>query len=171
MKNTTSLKLLITGFVIAFAGLAQDTYAQVVTKRLPDGTVVYSDGSVRRPNGEMKYPKSSGTRLPDGTVIYPNGRTTSGGTRQQDGSIIYPDGTVRYPDGTVRNPDGTVRYPRSGKNNRTGWIPPGQAKKMYGSKSAREYAPGHNKNKNHDYDDNDDDKGWKNKGNGKGKHK
>ena len=31
------------------------------------------------------------------------------------------------------------------KNNSSGKIPPGQAKKMTGSKSARNYAPGHNK--------------------------
>ncbi|WP_231129560.1 hypothetical protein [Flavobacterium sufflavum] len=31
------------------------------------------------------------------------------------------------------------------RNNSSGKIPPGQAKKMTGSKSAKYYAPGHNK--------------------------
>jgi hypothetical protein len=184
MKNRNSFKWLIAGSVIAIS-LSQAAFAQVETKRLPDGTIIYSDGSIKRPNGEMRYPKSKDgtTRLPDGTVIYPDGRTDRGtttrGTRQPDGSIIYPDGRVRYP-------DGTVRYPNSRNNKRTGWIPPGQAKKMYGSKSARDYAPGHNKSKNRNYRDNDKrdddrddkdwkennkDKEWKNKSKGKNKHK
>ena len=166
MKNISFLKWLIPGLVITIASFTQAAFAQVVeTKRLPDGTIIYSDGSIRRPNGEMRYPKTKdGTiRLPDGTVVYPDGRTSRGttarGTRQPDGTIIYPDGRVRYPDGTIRYPDGTVRNPTARKNNnRAGWIPPGQAKKIYGSKSARDYAPGHNK-------------GAKNKGNGKGKNK
>jgi hypothetical protein len=165
MKNKSSLKWLIAGLIITISTFTQAAFAQVETKRLPDGTIVYSDGSIKRPNGEMRYPKAKNgtTRLPDGTVIYPDGRTyprtTTRGTRQPDGSIIYPDGRVRYPDGTVRYPDGTVRYPNSGNNNRTGWIPPGQAKKMYGAKSARDFAPGHNKGNN----------GHGN-GHGKGKH-
>lgn len=163
MKNKISFKWIISVLVILFA-YTPDSSAQTVAKRLPDGTIIYSDGSIRRPNGEMRYPKAKNgtTRLPDGTVIYPDGRTyprtTTRGTRQPDGSIIYPDGRVRYPDGTVRYPNGTVRYPNS-KNNRTGWIPPGQAKKMYGSKSARDYAPGHNKGNGHG------------NGHGKGKNK
>lgn len=187
MKNKISLKWFIAIFVITVSAYCKDVYAQTESKRLPDGTVVYSDGTIRLPNGTIKYPNNpnsnnNGTRLPDGTVIYPNGKTYPGNypstrypraaRRQSDGSIIYPDGRIVYPDGTVRYPDGSVRYPNSGNRNGQS-IPPGQAKKMYGKKSARDYAPGHNKNRDHDYenDDNDNDKGWKNKGHGNGKHK
>ncbi|MEJ7675800.1 MAG: hypothetical protein WKF59_24615 [Chitinophagaceae bacterium] len=172
MKNKKLLKWLISGLVITFVAHTYGTYAQVITKRLPDGTVVYSDGSVKLPNGEIRYPKTKGKRLPDGTVIYPDGSTkprTNTGTRQQDGSIIYPDGRVKYPDGTVRYPDGTVRN-SSNKNKNRKWLPPGQAKKIYGGK-ARDYAPGHNKNKKHEYDNDDHDKGGKNKDHGKRKNK
>lgn len=142
MKNKTSLKWLITIFVITITAFGQKSFAQGVTKRLPDGTVVYSDGTVRLPNGEIRYPKNNGTRLPDGTVIYPKERTYPGttagryprrGTRQSDGSIIFPDGRIKYPDGTIRYPDGTIKYPNKRHNNGT-WIPPGQRKKMYGKK-------------------------------------
>lgn len=179
MKNKSSLKWLVAGIVITISSFTQASFAQVETKRLPDGTIIYSDGTIKRPNGEMRYPKTKNgttTRLPDGTVIYPDGRTyprtTTRGTRQPDGSIIYPDGRVRYPDGTVRYPDGTVRYPNSNNNNRRGWIPPGQAKKMYGSKSARDYAPGHNKNRyENDNDQGEHRENGKGKGNGHGKGK
>ena len=47
-----------------------------------------------------------------------------------------------------------------------GNLPPGHAKKVYGSKSARAYAPGHQKKRNEVWNDRDDD----HKGS-KGKHK
>ncbi len=207
MKNKSLLKWLIAGLVIATSAFALESFAQVETKRLPDGTIIYSDGSIKLPNGQMRYPKRRGetTRLPDGTVVYPDGRnergstsTRNSGTRQSDGSIIYPDGRVSYPDGTVRYPDGrvklpdgrvrypdgSVRNPRS-RNKNGKWLPPGQAKKVYGGR-ARDYAPGHNKDKNRNYEndddhnrhydreDNDDDhggKGKKNKEHKNGKHK
>lgn len=72
----------------------------------------------------------------------------------------YPDG--RYPDG--RYPDGrsypTSRYPDSRYSKR---LPPGQAKKIYGGRSARVYAPGHNK-------DWDGDRNYKSKKSKKYKH-
>ncbi len=156
MKNKTSFKWLIAFLVITIASIAQSTYAQVIVKTLPDGTVVYSDGTIQRPNGDVRNTR--------------NTRNTRG-TRLPDGSIRYPDGTIRYPDGTVRNPDGTIRNPNP--RNRDGQrIPPGQAKKRDGAHDARDYAPGHNKmkNKNKGHRDNDemdddrnDNKDWKEK--------
>lgn len=145
MKNA-SRKWLVTLLVIAFTAYLQDSNAQTATKRYPDGTVVYSDGSVKLPNGQVRYPNTTnGNTYPTNYPDYESGRYPRASTRLPDGSIIYPDGRIVYPDGTVRYPDGNV-YSR--KNN-SRWIPPGQAKKMYGSKSARDYAPGHNKiNKN-----------------------
>ncbi|MEO5783365.1 MAG: hypothetical protein ABIQ07_08850 [Ginsengibacter sp.] len=166
MKNKISIKWLIAVFVISITAFSESSYAQT---RLPDGTVVYQDGTVRLPNGQVRYPNNTnGTTYPSNYPDYGVGRYPRTSTRQSDGSIIYPDGRIVYPDGTIRYPDGRV-YSRS-RNSR--WIPPGQAKKMYGSKSARQYAPGHNKKRDRDYeDDNDNDKGWKNnKVHGKGKH-
>ncbi len=48
-----------------------------------------------------------------------------------------------------------LRYPRRRTANRypasTRRLPPGQAKKIYGEKSARDFAPGHQKNKSYGY--------------------
>ena len=174
MKNKRSIKWLIAIFVISFTVCSQNSFAQAVTKRLPDGTVIYSDGTIKLPNGQVRYPNNTnGQTYPSNYPDYQTRRYPRVASRQNDGSIIYPDGRIVYPDGTVRYPDGRVYSP----SNNSRWIPPGQAKKMYGSKSARDYAPGHNKNRDHDYNDNDNDdhndnghnKGWKN--NGKGKHK
>ena len=196
MKNKKLLKCIVAMFVITIVAYSHDVYAQTEAKRLPDGTIIYSDGSIRQSNGTMKYPKNTttnnnGTRLPDGTIIYPNGNTNGTNypnypnvryprraTRQSDGSIIYPDGRIVYPDGTIRYPNGQIVYPNSGnRNNNRGWIPPGQAKKMYGKKSARDYAPGHNKDRDryddgdNDHGNRDNDHGKKNNGHGNGKHK
>lgn len=76
------------------------------------------------------------------TRSYPDNRPYPGEPRPQ--GYPYPDGRYpdgRYPDG--RYPDGrsypTSRYPNTKR------LPPGQAKKIYGGKSAKVYAPGHNK--------------------------
>lgn len=73
-------------------------------------------------------------RLPDGTVIYSDGTI-----KHADGTVKYPDGRVKQKDGSIKYPDGTVRFPG---NNDQNWLPPGQAKKRYGTKSARPFAPG-----------------------------
>lgn len=116
-------------------------------QRLPDGTIIYQDGS---------------RRLPNGTITYPNGRAknTTGVNRTIDG-ILHPDrNNTAYPN----------RYPR--RNNGQG-MPPGQAKKIYGG-NASDYAPGHNKGrKNYDRrdDDNENEHGHGNgKGHGNKKH-
>lgn len=167
MKNKV-LKCFIAFFVIATTITAQNGYAQT-TKRLPDGTVIYSDGTIRLPNGQVRYPNTTnGNTYPSNYPDYGIGRYPRTVSRQADGSIIYPDGRIVYPDGTVRYPDGRV-YSRT---NNSRWLPPGQAKKIYGG-SARDYAPGHNKNKNRDYDRDEDERNWKNNnghGKGHGKH-
>ena len=143
MKNK-SVKRLIAILLITFAAFMENGYAQVATKKYPDGTVVYSDGTVILPNGQVRYPNTTnGTTYPSNYPDYQVGRYPRNSTTQPDGSVIYPDGRIVYPDGTVRYPDGRV-YSRS-RNSK--WIPPGQAKKIYGGKSAKKYAPGHNKHK------------------------
>ena len=146
MKKRTSFKWIITFLVITIAAVSGNSFAQT---RLPDGTVVYSDGTVRLPNGQVRYPnKTNGTTYPADYPDYSTGRYPSTATRQSDGSIIYPDGRIVYPDGTIRYPDGRV-YSRT---NNSRWMPPGQAKKMYGSKSATTYAPGYNKHRQKEYE-------------------
>ncbi|MEO6327395.1 MAG: hypothetical protein ABIO55_00605 [Ginsengibacter sp.] len=117
--KTIKLKILIpAGFLAASLLLSVDGFSQ--TKRLPDGTVVYNDGS---------------RKLPNGTVIYKNG------------TVKKRVATAKLPDGKVLLPDGSVRYPehKSYKHrNNSRFIPPGQAKKMYGGRAA-DYAPGHQK--------------------------
>lgn len=157
MKNTTSFKWLIAALVITISVAAQDSFAQTATKRYPDGTVVYSDGTVRLPNGQVRYPNTNPNTYPTNYPDYETGRYPRNSTRQGDGSVIYPDGRIVYPDGTVRYPDGRV----FSRTRNSTWMPPGQAKKLYGSKSARDYAPGHNKG----------NKVKGNKGHGKVKHK
>lgn len=163
MKNKRSIKWLIAIFVIGVTVLSQNSFAQAVTKRLPDGTVIYSDGTIRLPNGQVRYPNNTNAQTyPSNYPNYQTRRYPRIAARQNDGSIIYPDGRIVYADGTVRYPDGRVYSP----SNNSRWIPPGQAKKMYGGR-ARDYAPGHNKDRDHD---GDNDNGKRNKGHGNGKH-
>ncbi len=105
-------------------------------------------GPNREPNRPVYNPDGS-IRMPDGSIQYP------------DGTIIYPDGTVRYPNGKTDQPKQN-RRPVYGNeqhqhNGNTCNLPPGQAKKMYGDKSAKGYAHGKKhckqKNKNDRYDD------------------
>ena len=100
----------------------------------------------------------AGTRtrhLADGTIVYSDGTI-----KHADGKIKYPDGRVRQVDGSIKYPDGTVRYPGN-KNSNKQSLPPGQAKKLFGTQSAKPFAPGQQKNKFV----------IGNKGNGKGRKK
>jgi hypothetical protein len=120
MKTSIYRTGLLTGIIIAALLLSVNSFGQ--ERKLPDGTIVYPDGT---------------RRLPNGTVIHKGGRIGEKGT------------TVSLPDGSVVLPDGTRRYPNDRRNGgrRNGkWLPPGQAKKIYGG-SARDYAPGHQKGK------------------------
>jgi hypothetical protein len=123
MKHKNLLKWIFAGLVIIITAKSTTGYSQTRSRKLPNGTVIYSDGTIKR----------------------------------ADGTIKYPDGRIGRTDGSVKYPDGTVRYPGNKK-----WLPPGQAKKRYGTKSARPFAPGQQKKK---FTFND------NKGNGKGKNK
>jgi hypothetical protein len=154
MKNKLSFRLIIAGLVIVSSLSFQNTNAQSVTKRLPDGTVIYSDGTIRLPNGQVRYPNTTnGTTYPTNYPNYKIRRYPRVAATQPDGSVIYPDGRIVYPDGTVRFPDGRVYSP----SNNSRWMPPGQAKKIYGG-NARDYAPGHNKHRDYDRDDRDERK-------------
>ncbi len=116
MKNRFSA--LIPAAIIATSLLSFEGNAQ--TRKLPDGTIIYSDGT---------------RKLPNGTVIYKDGKGGNNGS------------TVSLPDGSVVLPDGSRQYPttRRRTQSHTGKrLPPGQAKKVYGG-SARDYAPGQQK--------------------------
>lgn len=144
------------------------SFAQTGKTILSDGTIVYQDGTFKTPGGKItKRSAFSKTTLPDGTILYPDGTmkksdrnstTYNKGRHLPDGTIIYPDGTVKradgtikYPDGRIKRsngsvyyPDGKVRYPRDNRQAEK-WMPPGHAKKIYGEKSAKRFAPGQQK--------------------------
>ncbi len=144
----TVVTIMTASFLVSVQGNAQE-------KKLPDGTIVYNDGT---------------RRLPNGTIISKDGTTVKNSGRKvilRDGKKLYSDGSKRY--------HTTRRHRRHSQ-----WMPPGQAKKIYGG-SARDYSPGqqkkgkqelkeddddHNGKKNHDRKDNDDDNG----NGGHGKH-
>ncbi|MCW3108723.1 MAG: hypothetical protein JWQ09_3229 [Segetibacter sp.] len=139
MKNNNS-KILISAYLIAGC-LLLAVQGNSQTRKLPDGSIVYSDGT---------------RRLPNGTVIYKGGNV--GNNNNNGGSITLPDGSVVYPDGSRRYPNGGKRNDgRMNRRNNGEWLPPGQAKKIYGG-SAKDYAPGQQKK-------------WKEHGHGKGKGK
>ena len=103
----------------------------------------------------LSYSQTRSRKLSNGTVVYSDGTI-----KRADGTVKFPDGRVRLLDGSIRFPDGTIRNP--GSNQGIKQLPPGQAKKIYGTRSARPFAPGQQKKKlvlNG------------NNGKGKGKHK
>lgn len=121
--------------------------ARTITSAVVAGLMVVllaACGTSRSYPDNRPYPGQPRTGYPDGRYLdgrYPDGR--------------YPDG--RYPD---RRSYPTSRYPDSRYSKR---LPPGQAKKIYGGKSAKVYAPGHNK-------DWDRERDYKNKKSKKHKH-
>lgn len=131
-------KMAITAFmVIGALSLSVTGFSQA--KKLPDGTVVNSDGT---------------KKLPNGTVI------------DKDGASAGKRKTITLPDGRVVSRDRAERYPnerRLGRRNNGKWLPPGQAKKIYGGR-AKDYAPGQQKKlkKNR--------KEWRGENGHKGKH-
>ena len=132
-------KIFILGLLLSSFFITSKSFSQT---RLPDGTIVYKDGT---------------RKLPNGTVVYPNGsnRNNTGINRTIDG-ILHPNRTTTV----YRN-----RYPE--RNNRQ-WMPPGQAKKVYGGNSS-DYAPGHNKNRRYNNNEDNNDQGNHNRGNGREK--
>jgi len=124
-----NFKTLIAGITAVLGLLSMNSKAQ--TRKLPDGSIVYNDGT---------------RKLPNGTVIYKDGART----RNHKNARVLPDGRTIYPGGTRKYPVGRKHNHGNGQ-----WLPPGQAKKIYGG-SARDYAPGQQKKwkKNHDWDDN-----------------
>ena len=101
MKKTI-YKILLPAFFLATLSLAsQDGISQ--NRKLPDGTIVYPDGS---------------RKLPNGTVINKRGTVT-----RKNKDVRFPGGQVVWKEG--RNPNERRRETRrNGK-----WMPPGQAKK------------------------------------------
>ncbi len=106
---------------------------------------------------EAQMPK----RLPDGSIRYPNGTI-----KYPNGSVRLPNGTINYPNRTKRYPPilpSSPRYPHHTHHAGT-WLPPGQAKKIYGG-NARDYAPGHQKKwKKNKYHEDGDHEGGKHEG-------
>ena len=127
--------MLLSAFLVA-GSLFMSVEGKSQDKRLPDGTIVYGDGT---------------RRLPNGTVIYKGGNNPIG--RSNGENVILPDGSVVYSDGSRRNPNDR----RNGRINRQN-LPPGQAKKMYGG-NAKDYAKGQQKQWKKDHDDDDHGKG------------
>lgn len=147
MKNNNS-KVIIGACLIASC-LLSTIQGNSQTRKLPDGTIVYSDGTRRLPNGTVIY--KDGT---NGTYTNNNNNRNIGtAVSLPDGTVIYPDGSRRYPNDGRRN-NGHVGHHNNRENQ--GWLPPGQAKKIYGG-SAKDYAPGQQKK-------------WKGHGHGHGKH-
>jgi hypothetical protein len=153
MKKTINKILLPALFLATLCLGAVEGKSQ--ERKLPDGSIVYPDGS---------------RRLPNGTVV------TKGGT-----VITRGNKDVRLPGGDViwreerRDRNDRVERRRETRRGDRKWMPPGQAKKVYGG-SARDYAPGQqkkwNKNKHRQYREyegrNGDHEGRGNHG-GKGK--
>ncbi len=146
MKNNNAKRWFATCVIALGLLLSVDGNSQA--RKLPDGTVVYSDGTRRLPNGTVIYKGGN-----NGNNNYP---TNNGGAiTLPDGTVVYPDGSRRYPNGTRR--DGNRRI--DDRRNNGAWLPPGQAKKIYGG-SGRDYAPGQQK-KWKDHDDRGKGKGHK----------
>lgn len=160
MKHTRFSKLFSLAFLLLFSVTA---FSQLPTVKRRIGNVPATNpdnGTVRYPDGRAEYPThtnsqaGSGVHYPDGSVHYPNGKII-----YRDGTVRFPNGNIKYPDGRILRPDGTVIY----RDQHPGNLPPGQAKKLFGKKSARDFAPGHLK-KQRGYDNDE----W---GSGKKKHR
>lgn len=135
------IQSILVASVLLFSGfLSTTSYSQT---KYPDGTIIYKDGS---------------RRLPNGTIIYPDGsRRNDNGVNRTIDDILHP------------NRNRTVYNDRNAKRNNGQWMPPGQAKKVYGGE-ARDYAPGHNKGQGklkHRKDENDRGEYGNRKSNGK----
>eukprot|EP00933_Yihiella_yeosuensis_P065702 TRINITY_DN6966_c0_g1_i1.p1 TRINITY_DN6966_c0_g1~~TRINITY_DN6966_c0_g1_i1.p1 ORF type:complete len:775 (+),score=203.98 TRINITY_DN6966_c0_g1_i1:47-2371(+) len=101
------------------AEVAKSTAAPQCTRRLPDGTLVFPDGSAKTKRGKKiqtrlipGYVSDETNVLPDGTVILPDGTMvkpdgSKGEGQLPPGTLVLPDGRRVLPDGTVVNADGT----------------------------------------------------------------
>ena len=77
--QTGKWKIMITGcFVAALFLVSLNTIAQ--THKLPDGSIVYSDGT---------------RKLPNGTVIYKSGSHID----NRGANVVLPNSNIRYPNG------------------------------------------------------------------------
>ncbi|MCW3111812.1 MAG: hypothetical protein JWR18_208 [Segetibacter sp.] len=138
MKKINSKMLMSACLAAGSILLSADANSQ--ERKLPDGTIVYSDGT---------------RRLPNGTVIYKGGNNgNNNDNRNNSGVVTLPDGTVVYPDGSRRYPNQERRTHRRTRGNDGEWLPPGQARKTYGGRG-KDYNHGQQKK-------------WKGNGHGKG---
>src|SRR5665647_1314120 len=97
MKKTNNKFLLFASVIVAVLFTSFSASAQT---RLPDGTVVYPDGTTQRPNGTVKYPTNTNTN--NGGILGGIFGSNKNKTKTlSDGSILYPDGTRQYPNGTI----------------------------------------------------------------------
>jgi hypothetical protein len=90
------------------------------------------------PSGSEPYPVPPGQPVPGD----PRNPVPGGGESRYPAPYPSGDNTTTYPQEGQR--DGVVTIIRTGSNNPEG-LPPGQAKKKYGGKSAKVYAPGQQK--------------------------
>lgn len=123
MKTGEIKKIAGACFMAAVLLLSVNVDAQ--TRKLPDGSVIYSDGT---------------RKLPNGTVVYKNATHVN---NRGGGNMIVPNGNVRYPNGDDNRKNHSFGNARH--------LPPGQAKKMYGG-NASDYAPGQQQNRKEHYD-------------------
>lgn len=132
MKKSKFQMLVVACFMAASALISVQSNAQ--NRKLPDGTIVYNDGT---------------KKLPNGTIIYKDGTSKNNKSKK----IVLPDGREVYSNGSGRYNKRRSRHHGNGQ-----WLPPGQAKKIYGG-SARDYAHGQQKNwkKNRKWKDDDND--------------
>src|SRR5215210_38243 len=165
MKTNKYKVLILTSIIAASLLLSFEGFSQ--NTKLPDGTIVYPDGTRKLPDGTIIYKdgtgRKNGSTLPDGRVVLPDGR------------VVFPDGSRRYPkdrrhdrhdDDKVYFPDGSRRYPNNKRDDRryaARRLPPGLANKIYGGE-ARDYAPGQQKKRNGYYEWREDDKNHRDNG-------
>ncbi len=104
------------------------------------GNTVLNNGTIKKADKNKLFKKAK--RLEDGTVIY-----TDGTVKRPDGTVKFPDGRVKKSNGSVHYPDGRIRFPQDNRKAEK-WMPPGHAKKIYGEKTAKSFAPGQQKKEN-----------------------
>lgn len=166
MKKLKLKKIISAGIILSTLLITVESFSQ--ERKLPDGSIVYPDGTKRLPNGTVIYKGGN-----NGTKSYP-GNNNGGAVRLPDGTIVYPDGSRTHPNSGDRRREDRNDDDRRGnrhdredddndhdnkrsKHNNGRWLPPGQAKKIYGGE-ARDYAPGQQKK-------------WKERGHGNGHNK
>ena len=120
VSRTSSSRRVLPGRQSTVPGTVETS---TTTRRLPNGMVIHSDGTVEFPDGSRKHPDGTVTdrngtviepgvtgcvKLSDGTTVMPDGRIMT-----TDGNFILPDGSIVRKDGSIQRKDGTVLPPGS----------------------------------------------------------